>query len=76
MPSGWSTAPAIKTSIVQAIGYLLAQDSWASQGLPGAIQGRPDDLKLIDQQITNTLPLELSAVPPPAQAFGSIQADR
>jgi hypothetical protein len=43
----------LKLDEVAAISYRLALDPFVNQALPGAIAGRPDDLTLIDQQISN-----------------------
>ncbi len=45
----------LKLDEVAAISYRLALDLWVNQSLPGAVQGRPEALELIDQQITNKI---------------------
>jgi two-component system NtrC family sensor kinase len=45
----------LKLDEVAAISHRLALDPFVNQSLPGAIQGQPDDVQLIDQQITNKI---------------------
>src|SRR5512139_1676622 len=43
----------LKLDEVAAISYRLALDPFVQEGLTGAVQGDPEALALIDQQITN-----------------------
>ena len=45
----------LKLDEVAAISYRLALDPWVNQGLPDAVQGRPEAQALLDQQITNKI---------------------
>ena len=45
----------LKLDEVAAISHRLALDPWVNQALPEAIQGDPEALELIDQQITNKI---------------------
>jgi hypothetical protein len=45
----------LKLDEVASISYRLALDPWVNQGLPGAIEGQVEALRLIDQQIVNKI---------------------
>ena len=45
----------LKLDEVAAISHRLVLDEWVVQSLPAAVQGQPEALALIDQQITNKI---------------------
>jgi two-component system NtrC family sensor kinase len=45
----------LKLDEVAAISYRLALDPWVNEGLDGAVEGEPEAIQLIDQQITNKI---------------------